>query len=206
HADLIDALEARLYRAHFTIARQEYAVMREGLVLFAVLDIRNGNGREDLGFAIGIRASNDKSIAIGLVAGVRVFVCDNLALSGDMILLKRKHTSGLDLTREMDRGVVTYLAKTERPVLDLGRLAQEPIGDEAVKATIFDAVYQGIVPQRLLPVVAGNYFDAEAREYVDCAPRTRFGLHNAFTRAIKGLAPAPAFEANLGLGNPFGLN
>src|SRR5262249_44796761 len=100
HADLIDALEARLDPAPLTLPRQEYAVMRQGLVLFAVLDIRNGNGREDLGFAIGIRASNDKSIAIGLVAGVRVFVCDNLALSGDMILLKRKHTSGLDLTRE----------------------------------------------------------------------------------------------------------
>jgi hypothetical protein len=53
---------------------------------------------------------------------------------------------------------------------------------------------------------AGNYFEAEQREYLDCAPRTRFGLHNAFTRAIKQLAPAPAFEANLGLGSLFGLN
>jgi hypothetical protein len=206
HADLIDALEARLDRAHFTIARQEYAVMRQGLVLFAVLDIRNGIGREDLGFAVGVRASNDKSVAIGLVAGLRVFVCDNLALSGDMILLKRKHTSGLDLSHEMDRGVVSYLAKTERLVLDLDRLAQEPIGDEAAKVTIFDAVYRGIVPQRLLPVVAQNFFEAEQREYLDCVPRTRFGLHNAFTRALKALAPAPAFKANLGLGTLFGLN
>jgi hypothetical protein len=55
-------------------------------------------------------------------------------------------------------------------------------------------------------VGAGNYFEAEQREYLDCAPRTRFGLHNAFTRAIKQLAPAPAFEANLGLGSLFGLN
>jgi len=87
-----------------------------------------------------------------------------------------------------------------RLVLDLDRLAQEPIGDEAAKVTIFDAVYRGIVPQRLLPVVAQNFFAAEQREYLDCVPRTRFGLHNAFTRALKALAPAPAFEANLGLG------
>jgi hypothetical protein len=94
----------------------------------------------------------------------------------------------------MDRGVLSYLAKTERLVLDLDRLAQEPIGDEAAKAAIFDAVYQGIVPQRLLPDVAANYFEAEQREYLDCASRTRFGLHNAFTRAIKALDPAPAFR------------
>ena len=98
------------------------------------------------------------------------------------------------------------MAKTERLVLDLDRLAEEPIGDEMAKATIFDAVYQGIVPQRPLPEVAGNYFEAEEREYLNCAPRTRFGLHNAFTRALKALAPAPAFEANLGLGTLFGLN
>jgi len=34
-------------------------------------------------FSIGIRNSNDKSIRLGLTAGLRVFVCSNMAFSGD---------------------------------------------------------------------------------------------------------------------------
>jgi hypothetical protein len=34
-------------------------------------------------FSIGIRNSHDKSIRLGLTAGLRVFVCSNMAFSGD---------------------------------------------------------------------------------------------------------------------------
>ncbi|MBZ5492139.1 MAG: hypothetical protein LAO76_14505 [Acidobacteriia bacterium] len=34
-------------------------------------------------FSIGIRDSHDKSIRLGLTAGLRVFVCSNMAFSGD---------------------------------------------------------------------------------------------------------------------------
>jgi hypothetical protein len=39
----------------------------------------------------------------------------------------------------------------------------------------------------------------------DVAPRTVWGLHNAFTRAIRQMAPAPAFQATTRLGKFFGL-
>ena len=39
----------------------------------------------------------------------------------------------------------------------------------------------------------------------DIVPGTLWGLHNAFTRAVKQMAPAPAFDATTQLGKFFGL-
>ena len=39
----------------------------------------------------------DRSEAFSIVVGAKVFVCDNLALSGDVIAIRRKHTAGFDL-------------------------------------------------------------------------------------------------------------
>jgi hypothetical protein len=40
---------------------------------------------------VGIRNSHDQTYPAGLVAGTRVFVCDNLAFSGE-VRISRKHT------------------------------------------------------------------------------------------------------------------
>ena len=50
--------------------------------------------QDGMSLAMGFRNSIDKSMPLGICAGVTVFVCDNLALSGDFIKF-RKHTSGL---------------------------------------------------------------------------------------------------------------
>jgi hypothetical protein len=44
-----------------------------------------------------------------------------------------------------------------------------------------------------------NYFRGPGLNYEDCAPRTKWGLHNSFTCAFKALNPEPAFSAQLGL-------
>ena len=40
----------------------------------------------------------------------------------------------------------------------------------------------------------------------DCQPRTEWGLHNAFTRAMRDLTPLRQFGATQGLGRAFGLS
>jgi hypothetical protein len=57
--------------------------------------------QRDYAMALGIRGSNDRSMAIQATAGARVLVCDNLAFSGDSgtIVLRKKHTPRLDRRR-----------------------------------------------------------------------------------------------------------
>jgi hypothetical protein len=56
----------------------------------------NGTGwapGDEYGFGIAFRGSYDKSMSIGIAAGHSVFICDNLAISGEIRVI-RKHTKG----------------------------------------------------------------------------------------------------------------
>jgi len=62
---------------------------------------------EEFAASIAFRHSNDKTEAMKMYAGVHVFGCDNMALSGDEIILNRKHTTrfspAAELTKAFDR-------------------------------------------------------------------------------------------------------
>jgi hypothetical protein len=74
------AFETLSFR-HIGVVQEEYAVSPDGMKMFGVLDLETQ--MEGCRFSIGIRNSHDKSIRLGLTAGLRVFVCSNMAFSGD---------------------------------------------------------------------------------------------------------------------------
>ena len=49
--------------------------------MFGVLDLETQ--MDGCRFAIGLRNSHDKNFRLSLTVGVRVFVCSNMAFSGD---------------------------------------------------------------------------------------------------------------------------
>ena len=206
HIELVEAIALSAEDAGLRLTREEYGVQHGGALLFGTMDFENGGGLTlpGHGVAMGLRASNAQQFAITVVAGQRVFVCDNLVLSGDLIALRRKHTSGLNLRTEIDAGLERYLQHVRILVDGIAALQGQAIADTEAKALVYDAFAAGAVPVRLFDDVHENYFKPTP-EMTDCQPRTKYGLHNAFTRAIKALAPAPAFEATTELGRLFGL-
>src|SRR5918912_1490523 len=103
HAGLIDELEDSLAFRHIKIVRDEYAVSADGMRLFGLLELNAEF--EGVRFAIGLRNANDKSMRLGMVAGYRVFCCDNMALSGDFKPLLAKHSKNFDLVESLSMGV-----------------------------------------------------------------------------------------------------
>ncbi len=93
HKHVIDAIRNGIDLSGLDIVRSEYALAREGMQMFAVWDLNTGN--DDLCWSLGIRNSMNKSLALGITAGTRVFICDNLAFDGEFVEFRR-HTSGLD--------------------------------------------------------------------------------------------------------------
>ena len=72
---------------------------------------------------LGLRNSHDKTFPAGIVAGSAVFICDNLAFSGE-VKLARKHTT--HITRDLPRLVQSAVgqlmdrsASSGHPPLDL---------------------------------------------------------------------------------------
>ncbi len=107
HFELIEAIHSEVEKRALVVKREKYAVQRGDDVLFGTMDLDWMDTGEEAA-AIGIRQANDKSMSIQLAIGLRVFVCDNLMFSGDVIALKRRHTSKLDLGKEISEGLDRY--------------------------------------------------------------------------------------------------
>lgn len=197
HYDLIEAIDRQLRVRDVEIRAEHFAVQRDGARFFGVLDLALAE-RSDTSAAMGIRNSTDKSLSLELAVGVRVFVCDNLCFSGDLIALRRKHTARFDLMADISKAIDLYQQHLAVLAGEVERLKDERLTHEQAKAMVYDAVTQEIIPLRLLPVVSTLY-----QSYSE--PPTAWTLHNIFTTSLKQLAPAPAFAATVRLGTLFGL-
>lgn len=200
HYKLMDVVEETLQRNHFKIAKEEYAIQSEGSKLFGVLTLDSEFG--DYALALGIRTSNDKSFPVQMIAGARVFVCDNLAFSGSVVTLKRRHTSGLDIQMEVAGGIAGALAQFEKTQTSITLMKGVDLTgkDNFAKGKILDAAVKGVMPLRLIPSVYQNYFEPKHTEF---EPRNAWSLHNAFTESFKELKPNIAMQAGVELGQLF---
>ena len=94
HGKVIDAMTAACKKHDLNIAREQYGTNPKLTRMFGVWEITNGNKEHN--FSIGIRNATDKAFAVGVCAGKRTFVCDNLIFSSDFVVF-RKHTGMLDV-------------------------------------------------------------------------------------------------------------
>src|SRR4051812_42575055 len=107
HIDLVESLEKILHQNQMAIAEEQFALRRDGSALFAVLKLAYSES-EDGTAALGLRTANNRTMSIQICAGLKVFVCDNMAFRGDLIALRRKHTSGLNLREELFSAVLRF--------------------------------------------------------------------------------------------------
>src|SRR5215469_18728094 len=103
HHEIVQALVETLGFRHIAVVHDEYAVSPDGMKMFGVLDLEAGF--EGCRFAIGLRNSYDKSFRLSCTVGVRVFVCENLAFSGDYTAVLAKHSKNFSLEDSLAIGV-----------------------------------------------------------------------------------------------------
>jgi len=204
HTRLIDAFRTEIDKRGMKIEREQFALSAKGQALFGVIDLKTDNLDAARCLSLGFRNSVDMSMGIQAVAGTTVFVCDNMALAGSMFALKRKNTTGLDLGDAVAVGFDKFLTQGQVLEAEITRLQATGITDDKAKQLIFDAFAAKIVPVRLFDDVDAYYFRPN-QTMPDCEPRTLWGLHNAFTRAMRDLSPVRRFGATVDLGRQFGL-
>jgi hypothetical protein len=93
HDQLLNTLTGAITEAGHEIVKQEFSLSKDGGKMFGAFTLDHRT--KSMAWMIGVRNSIDKSLKVGITAGTRVFVCDNLAFSGDFIRF-RKHTGRLD--------------------------------------------------------------------------------------------------------------
>jgi len=197
HHEIVEALVETLSFRHIGVVNEEYAVSADGMKMFGVLDLETQ--MEGARFAIGVRNSHDKSLRLGLCCGVRVFVCWNMAFSGEFQPVLAKYTKSFNLIDTLSVGVDRIQRNFEPMRRQVESWRQTQITDEQAKLIFYSAFVEGKLdaPKGLLQDVHRLYFTPE---YPEFAAKTMWSLSNAFTSAFKKLDPIPQFKATAKLG------
>jgi hypothetical protein len=179
HREVITAVKSAIQTVGMNIVSAEYALGRNGNQMFGVFDLNNGNNA--MGWALGVRNSMDKSLALGLTCGTRVFICSNLAFDGEFVEFRR-HTSRLDydeleyLAYRSVRKMMTRLAAFQAWHEGLRRY---PLTERDAKVLIVELMTNLVIPPSRLNQFADLYFGGTYG-------RDLYGFHETATDLLRG--------------------
>lgn len=186
HIDLIDEVTRSLDGGGYQIVTQDHALAREGGHYFGLLQVDNPafERQNTHSLVIGLRNSHTKVFPIGLVVGYGVFVCDNLAFSGE-IRISRKHT--VNALRDLPRLVSAAVGR----IFDMHTTQEERIAhyqstqidNRDAEHLIIEALRKDIITTTQLPRVVSEW-DRPSHE--DFGDPTAWRLFNAFTENLRG--------------------
>jgi hypothetical protein len=193
HTAVLNEIELQLRSCAFEITEETHALSHNGDRYFGVLSVSLPNRSiDDFGFVVGLRNSHDQTYPAGLVAGTRVFVCDNLAFSGE-VRISRKHTrfAERDLRHLTARAVGQLgnkLADLDRRVL---HYKETKIRDPRAHDIIVRAVDAQAITTGQIAEVLREWRTPSHEEF---KPRSAWSLFNAFTEVHKTASPQTAVK------------
>jgi hypothetical protein len=192
HVEVVTALVETLGFRHIGVVHEEYAVSRDGMKMFGILDL--DTAMHGCRFSIGIRNSHDKSMRLALTVGYRVFVCENMAFQGDFEPVLAKHSKHFSLQNALSIGVDSMQRNFGPMVESVERWRAAQLSDASARLIIYRAFIEAEleVPRHLDRKVHDLYFNPTIEEF---EARTIWSLSNAFTSAFKELEPIPQFRA-----------
>ena len=174
----------------YVLLGEHYALARGGNQLFALLNFQKDH--KELGLSVAFRNSYDRSMSIGLAIGASVFICDNLALSGDVAVMK-KHTKNVWNALE-DLAISTlYRAgkNFQKVIADADRLKTIPMDNRNAFELMGYLFGQDIISPRQLTTVKDEWLKPTHQEF---QARNKWSFFNAVTEALKSCPPVSIME------------
>ena len=188
HRSLVQEVQSELKACGFHLNGERHALSHDGARYFGVFAISLPSRiQKDVGWVVGLRNSHDKTYPAGLVAGTRVFVCDNLSFSGE-VRLSRKHTkfAARDLRQLMARAV-GQLGEKFRGLDERIQAYQTcPFNDREAHDFLVRSIDNRVIPPTQLPEVLKEWREPSHEAF---QARTLWSLFNAYTEAFKGGNP-----------------
>jgi hypothetical protein len=185
HGQLVETLTHAVENAGHRIVNQDYSLSGDGGKLFGAFTLDHATG--ELAWMIGFRNSVNKSMALGITAGNRIFVCDNMAFSGSFIQF-RKHTGGLD-TDKLQELANDAVGEMETRLLSFENwhmsLKNYTLKRQDMEALTFRAVEQGVLPGGRFGAFHKLLFQKENEDNNAVYDDTLYGFHGAMTQLWK---------------------
>jgi hypothetical protein len=167
----------------FKVVKAAFGLSHYGERMFGLISFKNGV--EGMGLAVGFRNSYDKSMSAGFAIGGKVFICDNLALAGELVVMRR-HTGNI-IEELRDKLVLTFHRAHQTwdsLVEDRRRMQEVELSNDRAYEIIGLAFGRRLIgPRQFLNVVR----EWRTPRYEEFKGRNLWSLYNGFTEVYKGL-------------------
>ena len=192
------------------VFKQQFALSKNGQRMFGTMTFKKES--EEHGISFGFGNCYDMSIALRLVAGLGIFICDNLSYSGDSLRYLRKHTSNvmIDLEGMIQKSLMGTEAFYERMEIEIGGLKALPCSVNRGYEVLGSALGNGIIKPTALNVAMNDWNNPKVFEMnktvdgiktsYECQPfkeNNMYSLYNCLTEGIKKGEPAKRIERQI---------
>ena len=201
HIQVVEALESSIRKQGWRINDEQYGLTRDNQKLFGVVSIADSDN-SDWSRTIGIRNSHDKTLCVGITAGVNVLVCSNLAFGGTTVL-QRRHTSGIAIAEMIDAGLQSLTDSFLTLELSLDRLKDIYISDNQARWLIVRIAEEDAIPSCDILSVFSEFQSPRHDEFGD---PSCWSLLNSITEISHKYAPSRADRCHRKLTRLFGLD
>jgi len=165
----------------YTLEKSQFGLARNGNQMFGIHTYQNGN--ESLGLSIGFRNSYDKSMSVGIAIGATVFVCDNLALTGDIAIM-RKHTT--NVWTDLEELTITTIYRSQNNFHQIEKdseLMRSRILNDNSAFRLIGLLYgKDVLTPRQIPLVKREWLKPVFEEFQE---RNVWSFYNSCTEALK---------------------
>ena len=183
HARILELAVEGLEQQGLHVVGGEHALAKDGARYFGLLNLTNGDNHADFGLVAAVRNTHDKSFSAGMALGSRVFVCDNLAFSGE-VTFARKHTRFAlqDLPRLVNDALGRLGTLKRSQEMRIEGYKEAELSDDQAYATIVRAAMARVIPNARIKEVVDQWHEPLHEEF---AARTGWSLFNDFTEVLK---------------------
>jgi len=187
HGDVIRMVETALCSYNLPITESQFALARDGHRMFGTITLAGGT---DYATVIGVRNSHDKSFPVSFCLGSRVFVCDNLAFSAEVVVKTKHSRLVLDrLPRLVNEGVGRLIEKRGHQEKRIDAYKQAEVrGRPHLHDLVLRSYRAGALPARAISEVLAEY---DAPRHPEFADHTVWSYFNCVTEVLKEYGDLP---------------
>jgi hypothetical protein len=187
HDYFVDLVQDRLEDRNLRVMSEAHGLTKDGANYFGMFEVRGQDAHEDYSTVIGMRNSHVKWFAASIAVGGGVFVCDNLAFTGEVVVGHKHTTNVLDHLPSRIEGAMDNVIKLDTFQGERYQSYKDrDFGDREAEFTMVELFRAGVLNTRSLPKVV-NEWDIPSHEEFTNSNIWRF--FNACTEAYKGLDP-----------------
>jgi len=177
----------------YVLVGENYGLARKGNQLFACLNFKGESS--EMALSIAYRNSYDKSMTFGMAFGAQVYICENLALTGDIVVMK-KHTKTVWET--LEDTVIANIFKAQKHyqkvIVDSQRMKSIAMDNRSAFQMMGLLFGHEIVGPRQLTVLRDHWLRPT---HSDFQARNSWSFLNATTEALKSCPPNLAIEKHI---------